>query len=95
MLRSISALALDSLSRQIWLVANISLRRCKHGREYGERFQIEEELLDEKSNGFQLERCEIRFATALSRLCFVLVVSALVLTVQRQQVVAVGKRRSC
>lgn len=38
-------------------------------REYGERFQIEEELLDEKSNGFQLERSEIRSAPALSRLC--------------------------
>ena len=62
-------------------------------REYGERFQIEEELLDEKSNGFQLERSEIRSAPALSRLCFVMAVATLLLTVQGQQVVATGKRR--
>jgi hypothetical protein len=67
--------------------------RCKHAREYGERFQIEEELLDEKSNGFQLERSQIRSAPALSRLCFVIAVATLVLTVQGQQVVAAGKRR--
>jgi len=61
--------------------------------EYAHRFQIEEELLDEKSNGFQLERSEIRSAPALSRLCFVLAVATLLLTVQGQQVVATGKRR--
>lgn len=61
--------------------------------EYGERFQIEEELLEEKSNRFQLERSEIRSAPALSRLCFVMAVATLVLTVQGQQVVAAGKRR--
>ncbi len=44
-------------------------QRSKPDQEYGERFQIEEELLDEKSNGFQLERSEIRSAPALSRLC--------------------------
>ncbi len=87
------ALGRDSLSRQIWLVATDEPASLQTFREYGERFQIEEELLDEKSNGFQLERSEIRSATALSRLCFVLAVSTLVLTVQGQQVVAVGKRR--
>lgn len=87
------ALGRDSLSRQIWLIATDEPASLQTFREYGERFQIEEELLDEKSNGFQLERSEIRSATALSRLCFVLAVSTLVLTVQGQQVVAVGKRR--
>jgi hypothetical protein len=62
-------------------------------RVYAQRFQIEEELLDEKSNGFQLERSEVRSAPALSRLCFVLAVATLLLTVQGQQVVATGKRR--
>jgi hypothetical protein len=36
---------------------------------------IEEEFLDEKSNGFQLERSEIRSAPALSRLCLVMAVA--------------------
>ena len=87
------ALARDPLSRQVWLVATDEPASLQTFREYSERFQIEEELLDEKSNGFQLERSEIRSATALSRLCFVLAVSTLVLTVQGQQVVTTGKRR--
>jgi hypothetical protein len=62
-------------------------------QEYGERFQIEEEILDEKSNGFQLERSEIRSIPALSRLCFVMAVATLLLTVQGQKVVSDGKRR--
>ena len=56
-------------------------------------FTLEEEFLDEKSNGFQLERSEIRSAPALSRLCLVMAVATLLLTVQGQQVVATGKRR--
>jgi hypothetical protein len=71
----------------------MNLPHCKRSFEYAQRFQIEEELLDEKSNGFQLERSEIRSAQALSRLCFVLAVATLLLTVQGQQVVATGKRR--
>jgi hypothetical protein len=62
-------------------------------REYAERFAIKEEFLDEKSNGFQLERSELRSAAALSRLCFVMAVTTLLLTVQGQQVVATGQRR--
>jgi hypothetical protein len=62
-------------------------------RQYSERFQIEEELLDEKSNGFQLERSQIRSIPALSRLCFVMAVATLLLTTQGQQVVSDGKRR--
>ncbi len=87
------ALARDPLSRQVWMVVSDEPTTLQTFREYGERFQIEEELLDEKSNGFQLERSEIRSAPALSRLCFVMAVATLLLTVQGQQVVAAGKRR--
>jgi hypothetical protein len=87
------ALARDPLSRQVWMVVSDEPTTLQTFREYGERFQIEEELLDEKSNGFQLERSEIRSAPALSRLCFVMAVATLLLTVQGQQVVATGKRR--
>lgn len=87
------ALARDPLRRQVWMVVSDELTTLQTFREYGERFQIEEELLDEKSNGFQLERSEIRSAPALSRLCFVMAVATLLLTVQGQQVVATGKRR--
>lgn len=87
------ALARDPLSRQLWMVGSFEPTTLQTFQEYGERFQIEEELLDEKFNGFQLERSEIRSAPALSRLCFVMAVATLLLTVQGQQVVAAGKRR--
>ena len=87
------ALGRDPLSRQQWLVATNEPASLQTFREYAGRFQIEEELLDEKSNGFQLERSEVRSVMALSRLCFVLAVATLLLTVQGQQVVASGKRR--
>lgn len=87
------ALARDCLTQQVWMVVSDEPTTLQTLREYGERFQIEEELLDEKSNGFQLERSEIRCAPALSRLCLVVAASTLLLTVQGQQVVVSGKRR--
>ncbi|MEM3063530.1 MAG: transposase [Nitrososphaerota archaeon] len=87
------ALARDALSRQVWMVVSDEPTTLQTFQQYGERFQIEEEFLDEKSNGFQLERSEIRSAPALSRLCLVMAVATLLLTVQGQQVVASGKRR--
>ncbi|MBL1176191.1 MAG: hypothetical protein FWK01_13825 [Pantanalinema sp. GBBB05] len=62
-------------------------------RESGERFQLEEALLDEKSHGFQLERSEICSVPALSRLCLVMALTTLLLSTQGQQGVATGKRR--
>lgn len=87
------ALARAALSRQLWMVVSDQPTTLQTFREYGERFQIEEELLDEKSNGFQLERSESDAVTALSRLCLVMAVATLLLTVQGQQVVKAGKRR--
>lgn len=60
---------------------------------YGLRFDIEENFLDDKSNGFQLESSLIRSASALSRLCFVLAVATLFLVSQGTVVVESGKRR--
>lgn len=87
------AIGRDPLSKQCWLVATSEPATLQTFREYALRFQIEEELLDEKSNGFELERSQVRSVIALSRMCFVLAVATLVLTVQGQQVVASGKRR--
>jgi hypothetical protein len=87
------ALAPDPLSQQVWIVVADQPTTLQTFREYSERFQIEEELLDEKSNGFQLERSELRSAPALSRLCLVMAVATLLLTIQGQQVVIAGKRR--
>jgi hypothetical protein len=61
--------------------------------EYGLRFDIEENFLDDKSNGFQLESSLIRSTAALSRLCLVLAIATLFLVCQGTAVVASGKRR--
>jgi len=66
----------------------INRQRCKRSFEYGERFQIEEELLDPEIRRHQLERSEVHRNVALSRLCLSLAVATLMLTVQGQQVVS-------
>ena len=54
---------------------------------------IEETFLDDKSNGFELERSRIRDAIMLERLCFVLAIATLYLTAQGVAVVESGQRR--
>ena len=57
------------------------------------RFDLEENFLDDKSNGFQLESSLIRSVNALERLCCVLAITTLYLVSQGTAVVAQGKRR--
>jgi hypothetical protein len=64
-------------------------------REYGFRFTIEENFLDDKSSGFNLEDSKLRSAPALSRLCLVLAMTTLFLTAQGVEVVTSGHRRRC
>lgn len=61
--------------------------------EYGLRFDIEENFLDDKSAGFQLESSQIRDSMALSRLCLILATATLYLVSTGTAVVATGKRR--
>lgn len=61
--------------------------------DYGLRFDIEENFLDDKSNGFQLESSLIRSTQALTRLCLVLAVATLFLVCQGVDVVRSGQRR--
>ncbi len=61
--------------------------------EYGLRFDIEENFLDDKSHGFQLESSLIRSAKALERLCLVLAIATRYLVSQGTEVVKHGKRR--
>lgn len=61
--------------------------------EYGQRFDIEENFLDDKSGGFQLESSLIREAAALERVCFILAVATLYLVGTGSSVVALGLRR--
>ena len=87
------ALACDPISKQFWYVASDQPTTLQTLYEYGLRFDIEENFLDDKSNGFQLEASQLRCDKALSRLCLVLALTTLFLCCQGQQVVANGKRR--
>lgn len=60
--------------------------------EYGLRFDIEEDFLDDKSAGFQLESSEIRNADALSRLGLILATATLYLVSTGTAVVTLGLR---
>ena len=66
-------------SDEYWYVVSDESAALKTLEEYGLRFDIEENFLDDKSNGFQLEASLIRSAKALERLCFVLAMTTLYL----------------
>jgi Transposase DDE domain len=79
--------------QDVWYVLSDEQTDEKTFKEYGLRFDIEENFLDDKSNGFQLESSLIRSAQALTRLCLVLALTTLYLVAQGVEVVQQGKRR--
>ena len=79
--------------QDVWYVLSDEPTDGKTFEEYGLRFDIEENFLDDKSNGFQLESSLIRSAHALTRLCLVLAMTTLYLVTQGTEVVKQGKRR--
>jgi len=87
------ALARPWGSRESWYVVSDEPTEPETFAEYGLRVDIEENFLDDKSNGFQLESSLIRSAEALTRLCFVLAMTTLYLVCQGTEVVRQGKRR--
>lgn len=87
------ALAKPHGTKEDWLIVSDQPTDVITFDEYGLRFDIEENFLDDKSNGFQLESSLIRSAEALSRLCLVLALATLFLVCQGVQVVDAGKRR--
>jgi hypothetical protein len=76
-----------------WLVVSDEPTSRTTFDEYGLRFRLEEEFLDEKSNGFGLEDTRLEGATVLTRLCLVLAVATLYLVAQGSEVVRQGRRR--
>ena len=78
---------------EAWAVVSNQKKTLETFQEYGWRFCIEESFLDDKSNGFELERSAIRDAQMLERLCFVLAVATLYLTAQGLDVVESGNRQ--
>jgi hypothetical protein len=87
------ALARHSRTGEYWYIVSDEPTSLHTFTEYGHRFDIEENFLDDKSNGFQLESSLVRDAAALTRLCLVVAVATLYLVAQGTQVVAAQKRR--
>lgn len=87
------AIAKVKNSKEKWFVLSSQPTDLATFVEYGWRFDIEESFLDDKSNGFQVEDTRLNCAEALTRLCFVLAVATLVLTVQGTDVVETEQRR--
>jgi hypothetical protein len=79
--------------QDVWYVLSDEPTDEKTFKEYGLRFEIEENFLDDKSNGLQLESSLMRSAQALTRLCLVLAMTTLYLVSQGTEVVKQGKRR--
>jgi hypothetical protein len=80
-------------SKEYWFVVSDEPTAAKTFEEYGMRVDIEENFLDDKSNGFQLAPSLIRSAQALERLCGVLALTTLYLVSQGTDVVNQGTRR--
>ncbi len=80
-------------SEEYWYVVSDQPAALKTLEEYGLRFDIEENFLDDKSNGFQREASLMRSAKARERLCFVLAITTLYLVSVGTLVVKKGKRR--
>jgi len=87
------ALARENQTGQLWQVVSSEPTTLQTLREYGLRFDIEESFLDDKSNGFEWENSGLRCAVALSRLCLVIALATLFLTLQGTAVVAAKQRR--
>lgn len=76
-----------------WQVVSNELTSVETFAEYGERFQIEEGFLDEKSGLFELESSKLRDAKSLERLVMVVSVATLLLVSEALDVVERGDRR--
>jgi hypothetical protein len=87
------AVARPQQGNDIWYVLSDEPTDVSTLEEYGLRFDIEENFLDDKSNGFQLESSLIRSAQALTRLCCVLAITTLYLVSQGVEVGKQGNRR--
>ena len=77
-----------------WQVVSDEPTSIETFTEYGERFQIEEGFLDDKSGLFALESSRIRDAAGLERLTLTLSVATLLLVSEGLQLVAAGARRA-
>jgi hypothetical protein len=78
---------------QSWAIVSDEPVSLKTFDEYGLRFDIEENFLDDKSAGFQLEESELEDSQSISRLCLLLATATLYLVSTGTALVEMGRRR--
>jgi hypothetical protein len=83
----------NNVNGEFWAIVSNEPTMLHTFQEYGLRFDIEENFLDDQSNGWNIQRSEIRSVVALSRLWFILALATLYVTAQGDEVVASGQRR--
>ncbi|MEM7591040.1 MAG: transposase [Cyanobacteria bacterium P01_A01_bin.83] len=83
----------NSINGELWAIVSNEKTTLQTFAEYGLRFDIEENFLDDQSAGWNVQRSMIRDVCALSRLWFILSVATLYVTAQGVDVVHAGKRR--
>ena len=83
----------NNVNGEFWAIVSDEKTTLQTFWEYGLRFDIEENFLDDQSNGWNMQTSQIRCPDALSRLWFILAVATLYVTAQGVQVVETGKRR--
>lgn len=76
-----------------WIIVSDDPTSLQTFDEYGLRFDLEENFLDDKSAGFQLEASELRRTDALSRLLLILATATWYLVMTGTAVVEAGWRR--
>lgn len=77
---------------QRWAIVSDESVGLKTFDEYGLRFDIEENFLDDKSAGFQLEASRLEDAQAISRLCLLVATATLYLVSTGTALVEMGHR---
>lgn len=83
----------NNINGEFWAIVSDEPTNLQTFSEYGLRFDIEEAFLDDQSNGWNLQKSEIRSVCALSRLLFIMAVASLYVTAQGVAVVESGQRR--
>ena len=86
-------IARNNVNGELWAIVSNEKTTLQTFAEYGLRFDIEENFLDDQSAGWNVQRSMIRDVCALSRLWFILSVATLYVSAQGVQVVDSGKRR--
>ena len=83
----------NNVNGEFWAIVSDEKTTLQTFREYALRFDIEENFLDDQSNGWNIQKSDIRSVCALSRLWFILALATLYVTAQGVEVVETGKRR--